>query len=85
MAVYKIGRNEGTKSIQIAPQAVAFGAGFTQIGSNFNHENLTTGVVDTSDGLGPDENHVVWHHVRDALYKVGELNPAKYAIRLKLA
>lgn len=84
MATYKIGRNETTKSIQVAPNAVAFGAGFVQIGTTFDHEDLVTGTADADDGLGVGENHVLFHHVRDTLYKVGELNPAKYAIRLKL-
>ena len=42
------------------------GAGFDDLG-DFGHP-------DEEDVLGFSENHVLWHHVRDALYQEGELN-----------
>lgn len=51
-----------TKKVLVDPDGTALQAGYTKIGT-FDHPN-------PSDKLGPDVNHVLWHHVRDLLYKV---------------
>jgi hypothetical protein len=51
-------------TLQVDGEAVPVGS--TDIGS-FEHENSV-------DPLGATVNHVVWHHVRDALYAIGEEN-----------
>lgn len=72
MATYKVHWKASTRKVQVLPTATATPAGFTNIGS-FDHGD------DADDELGNDgasgtENHVIYHHVRDALYSVGEQN-----------
>ena len=61
MAAMKIAYNATTKVATILPVATALPGGTTNIGT-FNHDD------DPADALGIDENHVYYHHVRDALY-----------------
>ncbi len=48
--------------VKVDPDGTALGAGYTKIGT-FNHP-------DNADPLGAPGSHVLYHHVRDALYKV---------------
>lgn len=54
-----------TGFVQVLPNATATPGGYTSIGT-FEHDSNT-------DKLGTplSENHVIYHHVRDLLYKVG--------------
>lgn len=62
MPTFQVAWNATTKVAKVQKDGDAPGAGFTDIGS-FDHAN------DVDDGLGVDENHVIFHHVRDLLYK----------------
>ena len=62
MPTFQVAWNATTKVVKVQKDGDAPGAGFTDIGS-FDHAN------DVDDGLGVDENHVIFHHVRDLLYK----------------
>lgn len=52
--------------VMVDPDGTALGAGYTKIGT-FNHPD--------TDPLGPATSHVLYHHVRDALYKVKDTPP----------
>lgn len=83
MSTYKVGLKAATKEIEVIPQADAFTASFTSIGT-FDHEDLVTGVDDADDALGDaPENHVIWHHIRDLLYAAGKLDPSAYKILIR--
>lgn len=96
MSTYKVGRKVSTKEIEIIPNAAAFTSGFTSIGT-FDHDDIITNANDADDPLedgmnfptitAPAQldngNHVLFHHVRDLLYKAGELDYSKYAIKLR--
>lgn len=45
------------------------------IAGTFKHPN-------PNDLLGPDVNHVLYHHVRDALYSIGEWNMQRVTIAI---
>ena len=62
MSTFQVAWNPTTKVVKVQKDGDAPGAGFTDIGS-FDHVN------DLQDELGIDENHVIYHHVRDLLYK----------------
>ena len=66
MAQYQITWKRSTYEVVVRPLDGAIGSGFTKIGE-YHHS-------DTLDPLGPDVNHVLWHHVRDALYLQGILD-----------
>ena len=68
MANYQIAYKAITKEVVLQTQGDALPAGFVSIGT-FVHD-------DNADTLGKPlaENHVLWHHVRDALYKQGQLD-----------
>ena len=54
-----------TGQVQVLPNATATPGGYTSLGT-FEHNSNT-------DKLGTplSHNHVIYHHVRDLLYKVG--------------
>lgn len=64
MSTYQVAWNATTKVVKIQPDGSTVGAGFTDIGS-YDHDD------DADDELGIDENHVLYHHVRDLLYEEG--------------
>lgn len=68
MANLQVAFNATTKVALIQPQGTAIPGGSTKIGE-FHHED-----VDDSLGVPLDANHVLFHHVRDLLYFVGQLN-----------
>ena len=74
MAQYKIGFNLGTKTVLIQTAAGALPGGYNNIGT-FEHADSEV----SPPGLEHDVNHVIWHHVREALYhtssKTGQLVP----------
>lgn len=63
MATYQIAFNLSTKVVLIQADGAALPSGFKDIGS-FTHDEDEV----TPPGLEHDINHVVWHHVREALY-----------------
>jgi hypothetical protein len=74
MAKYQITWKAVTHEVIVQPTATALPTGFTKIGE-FDHD-------DAADVLGPDVNHVIWHHVRDALYYQGQLDMQVVTINL---
>lgn len=68
MPQFKIAYNAATKVATVQDMADALPAGSTQIGT-FDH-----GASKDTEGDGTHESHVFYHHVRDALYKLGELD-----------
>ena len=57
-----------TKKVRVEPDGTALTAGYTKVGT-FNHPN-------PNDQLGFIDNHVLYHHVQDILYKVkGTVSP----------
>ena len=69
MPQYQIAYHPTNKVATVQANNDALPAGAVKIGT-FVHD-------DESDPLGPDLNHVVFHHVRDALYKRSATNPAQ--------
>lgn len=67
MSTYQVAYNPTVKKIKIQPDAAALGAGYTDIGS-FDHDD------DPDDILGIDETHVLFHHVKDLLFRSGVKN-----------
>jgi uncharacterized protein YjdB len=67
MSSFQIAFNATTKVATVQAKGDVLPAGSTKI-AEFDHDN------DLDDPLGPDVNHVTYHHVRDALYRQGELN-----------
>ena len=66
MSTTQIAYNATTKEVKLQMPGDAPGSGFTDLG-DVNHP-------DPDDVLEWSGNHVLWHHVRDALYKVGQEN-----------
>lgn len=65
MSLMQVSLNLGTmpiKKVLVEPDGTALSAGYTKVGT-FNHPN-------PNDQLGFIDNHVLFHHVRDILYKV---------------
>lgn len=99
MSTYKVGRKASTKEIEIVPNALAFTASFVSIGTFDHDDLVTgVDDTDDSldDGLLLNTNtpitapaqldggtHVLFHHVRDLLYKAGELDFSKYKILIR--
>jgi uncharacterized protein YjdB len=99
MSTYKVGRKVSTKEIEIISNALAFTSGFTSIGTfdhddlvtgaNDSDDDLDDGLLlNTSTPITApaqlDEgSHVLFHHVRDLLYKAGELDFSKYSILIR--
>lgn len=77
MTTLQLAYNAKTKEAKIQKPGAAVGAGFTDLG-DFHHPN-------PSDELGFDGNHVLYHHVQDMLYKVGEQNMQAVKISMALA
>ena len=61
---YQIAWHPATRIATVQTLGDALPAGAANIGV-FNHD----GADEATDGLGIAENHVLYHHVRDALYK----------------
>ena len=66
MTTLQLAYNATTKEAKLQMPGDAPGSGFTDLG-DFHHPM-------PSDELGPDLNHVLWHHVRDMLYAAGQQN-----------
>jgi len=64
MAAFEIGWNAATRVAEIVAAGSPMPVGSVKIGA-FEHGN------DLTDPLKTHENHVLWHHVRDALYFQG--------------
>lgn len=62
----QIAFNASTKEVKLQMPGDAVGAGFVDLG-DVDHPNA-------ADTLGSNVNHVIYHHIRDELYKLGELN-----------
>lgn len=63
MASYQIAYNTTTKVATVQSKGDILPGGSTKIGE-FDHDD------DEDDVLGIDESHVLYHHVRDALYHI---------------
>lgn len=72
MAQYQIAYNSTTKTATVQPLNDALPEDSINIGQ-FEHAG-------ESDPLGPDFNHVLFHHVREALYKRSAANPSNTAM-----
>lgn len=72
MPTYQVAYNATTKVATVQPENDALPVGSVNVGT-FEH-------TDEADLLGPDVNHVVYHHVRDLLYKRSAANPANPAM-----
>ena len=68
MATYQISWNSTSKVATIQTNGDAIPGNSTKLGT-FVHD-------DAQDNLDIAENHVLYHHVRDALYKVGHTDMA---------
>lgn len=73
MTVRQIMWNASTKVITIQAKGDAYPAGSAKIGE-FHHGPLGDSPSFEEDSIGPDMNHVIYHHVRDALYHVGHFD-----------
>lgn len=73
MPTLQIAYNATTKVATVQTKGDAPPAGSTLINNNLPHD---TG----GDPLGIADNHVLYHHVQDALYKVGEQDMASVRI-----
>lgn len=70
MAEYQIAFNNTTKVVTVQTNGDALPAGSNKIGT-FKHDELTDPLGNNPAIPGEGvlaENHVIWHHVRDALY-----------------
>uniref|UniRef100_A0AAU6VZQ6 Kappa-carrageenase n=1 Tax=Pseudomonas phage Arace01 TaxID=3138526 RepID=A0AAU6VZQ6_9VIRU len=74
MAQYQITWKASTREVLVQLTSKAAAAGFVKIGE-FEHN-------DTIDPLEFKVNHVVWHHVRDALYFQRQLDMQVVSIKL---
>lgn len=74
MTEYFVAYKAATKEAYIHLEGDVITPGYTDIGS-FEHDAET-------DGLGYSENHVFYHHVRDALYHIGVQDMQSVTIRL---
>jgi hypothetical protein len=79
MARYKIGWKASTQQVAVTNYADADLSGYTNIG-NFYHDQ-TEDVLGNNPEAGHAENHVLFHHVRDALYHVDVEDMARLTIR----
>jgi len=70
---YQVAFNPTTKVAKVQTKGDAAGAGFSVIGE-FAHGD--------PDPLGHTHNHVMYHHVRDALYKINVLDMQSVDIQL---
>lgn len=66
MSTTQIAYNATTKEVKLQMPGDTPGTGFTDLG-DVKHP-------DSDDVLEWSGNHVLWHHIRDALYKVGQEN-----------
>ena len=66
MSTTQIAYNATTKEVKLQMPGDALGSGFTDLG-DVKHP-------DPDDVLEWSGNHVLWHHIRDALYKIGQEN-----------
>lgn len=66
MSTTQIAYNATTKEVKLQMPGDDPGTGFTDLG-DVKHP-------DPDDVLEWSGNHVLWHHIRDALYKVGQEN-----------
>lgn len=73
MANFQIAWNATTRVATIQAKGDALPASSTKIGE-FEHANVEAVGAGKPENYKYDENHVLWHHVRDALYLVGEQN-----------
>lgn len=79
MPVYRVYYHAATRTATVnLPDDPAVSGGAVLIGT-FNHDNEDDGLGDNPTE-GGTENHVIWHHVRDLLYKRSAANPANTAM-----
>lgn len=71
MATYDVNLRLEGWIVHIHPTGTALAPDFVNIGQYEHPED---------DVLGPEVNHVIWHHVRDLLYRAGHLDMQKFNI-----
>ena len=74
MTIKQLCYNPTTRVVYSQTDGDAIPSGFTKL-PDYIHD-------DTGDELGDAGNHVLFHHVRDALYKIGVLDVAYVSILL---
>lgn len=74
MTQYFVAYKAATKEVYIHLEGDVLAEDYVDIGS-FEHDA-------EADGLGYSENHVFYHHIRDALYHEGVLDMQSVTIRL---
>ena len=72
MPTYQVAYNGTTRVATVQANGDALPGGSVNVGS-FVHDPV-------NDPLETPENHVIWHHVRDLLYKRSAANPANAAM-----
>lgn len=81
---YRINYQAASKTIRLesgsgsAPSAIS-GGGWTSLGS-FRHDNSAEVSTGLNGMQGLADNHVLYHHIQDALYKVGVQDMAAVTI-----
>lgn len=77
MATLQIAYNSTTKVATVQTKGDALPAGSTLIAATVPHDT-------EGDILGVDENHVLYHHVQEALYHIGQQNMQEVRIDLDI-
>lgn len=79
MPNYQIAYHPTTRVATIQAKGDALPAGTVKVGE-FEHADVEAVGAGKPENYKYDENHVFWHHVRDALYKRKASNPAQTAM-----
>ena len=79
MPLYRVYYHAATRTATVnLPDDPAVGGGAVLIGT-FNHDNEDDPLGD-NPVEGHQENHVIWHHVRDLLYNRSAADPSQTAM-----
>lgn len=79
MPDFQIAYHPTTRVATIQSKGDALPAGTVKVGE-FEHADVEVVGAGKPENYKFDENHVLWHHVRDALYKRSAANPAQTAM-----
>jgi hypothetical protein len=80
MARYKISWKASTRQIAIHDYSVSAPSGYTNLGNFYHDQNEDT--LGNNPEVDHAENHVFWHHVRDALYAGGIQDMSTITIKI---
>ncbi len=83
MVRLKVAWNAAAKTATVIPYATALPGGTTNAG-DFYHDDVQGDNDKAGDHVGHGVNHVMFHHVRDVLYKNGvlDMQPVKITISI---